>query len=161
MKFRMYFGGIKTALIALVILAGAAIVVLDAIMISGSVPSLITANKTIAAVSLAAAAVVGIAAGLLLFNSFYKLRDDDLYVMLGFFGDEIEYSEVKIIRVNALTKEVFVTYRKQQEEEEREYCIRLNLNRVQSEKILKELTDKCAFAVVETFEPPAKKNKKQ
>ena len=89
MKFRMYFGGIKTALIVLVILAGATIIILDAIMISGSVPSLITANRTIAAVSLAAAAIVATAAALLLFNSFYKLRDDDLYVMLGFFGDEI------------------------------------------------------------------------
>ena len=160
MKFRMYFGGIKTALIVLVILAGATIIILDAIMISGSVPSLITANRTIAAVSLAAAAIVATAAALLLFNSFYKLRDDDLYVMLGFFGDEIEYSDVRTIKVNAVTKEVFVTYRKQEEEEEKEYCVHLNLNRAQSEKILKELTDKCAFAVVEMFDPPANKIRK-
>ena len=56
MTFRMFFGWIKTCMVIAIALAGTAIVVLDAVMISGAVPAFETANVTVAAVSLAAAA---------------------------------------------------------------------------------------------------------
>ena len=56
----MFFGWIKTALIALITLAGAAIIVLDAVMLSGVLPAFTTANTAVAATSLAAAAVIDV-----------------------------------------------------------------------------------------------------
>lgn len=156
-KYRMFFGWWKVTLIALVILAGAVIVVLDAVMISGAVPKLETANKAVAGVSLAAAALVAVAAGLLLFNSYYKLDSEEFCIMLGFFPDKVEYSDIHRIAVNAETKEVFVFCKKENAEE---YSVRLNLNAAKSQELLGELTDKCPFAVVETFQPPEKKKKK-
>ena len=95
MKFRMYFGWLKTTLVSVVILAGVVVVVLDAVMLSGEVSALITANKPVAGVSLAAGALLTIAASLLLGNSYYKFRDDELFVMMGVFGDSVEYDTVR------------------------------------------------------------------
>ena len=39
MTFRMFFGWVKTVMLALIALAGAAIVALDAVMISGAAPA--------------------------------------------------------------------------------------------------------------------------
>lgn len=60
MSFRMFFGWVKTLIIAVVALAGAAIIVLDAVMISGVNAAFATANVTVAAVSLAAAALIDV-----------------------------------------------------------------------------------------------------
>lgn len=155
-KYRMFFGWVKTALIALVILAGLAIIILDSIMISGGVQSLATANKTVAAVSLAAGAVITAAAVLLLVNSYYSFRDDELNVVFGFFVDRIPYSDVQKIAVNADTKEIFVAYKNDKGELIR---IRVNLAPERSADFLAELEKKCAFASVETFIPPSDINK--
>ena len=72
----MFFGWIKTALILLVALAGAAIIVLDSLMVSGTVAALETANVTVAAVSLAAAALIEVFAVALLAFSGYTLKED-------------------------------------------------------------------------------------
>lgn len=154
-KYRMFFGWGKTALIALVILAGAAIVVMDAVMISGAAERFTTANKTVAAVSLAAGAIVAAAAALLLFNSYYVCRDDELYIMFGFFADKVPYSSVFRIAVNAENKEVFIAYKGEKNDAVK---VRVNLTPDKSAAFLAELEKKCAFAAVDTFIPPSDKN---
>ena len=87
MRFRMFFGWIKTALIALITLAGAAIIVLDAVMLSGVLPAFTTANTAVAATSLAAAAVIDVFAVLLLLCSRYELREDGIHARMAVFGE--------------------------------------------------------------------------
>ena len=82
MTFRMFFGWVKTAMLVLIALAGAAIVALDAVMISGAVPAFETSNVTVAAVSLVAAVLIFLFAVLLLACSFYKLGDDGIFSLM-------------------------------------------------------------------------------
>lgn len=159
MSFRMFFGWVKTLIIAVVALAGAAIIVLDAVMISGVNAAFATANVTVAAVSLAAAALIDVFALLLLFNSRYKLRDDGLYALLGVFGDEVAYNDIHRISVNAVTYEIFVAWRK--DGEGAETVTRLNLTEKDARAMLPELERRCAFAVAETFTPPEKRGRKK
>ena len=140
-------------------LAGTAIVVLDAVMISGAVPAFETANVTVAAVSLAAAALIVVFAVLLLVNSWYKLRDDGIFAMMAVFGDTVAYNDIRRISVNAVTYEIFVAWQK--DGEGPETVTRLNLTEKDSKVMLTELERRCAFATVDTFTPPEKKNKKK
>ena len=78
MRYRMFFGWIKTAMIVVIVLAGAAIIVLDSVMMSGAVPAFSTANVTVAAGSLAAAALIFHRDG-----SFSALGGVPWYYMLG------------------------------------------------------------------------------
>lgn len=157
MRYRMFFGWIKTAMIVVIVLAGAAIIVLDSVMMSGAVPAFSTANVTVAAVSLAAAALIDIFALLLLFNSYYKLRDDGIFAMMAVFGDNVAYNDVDRISVNADTHEVFISWKREGKGESS--VIRLNLSEKDAKNILPELERRCAFATVDTFIPPAKKKK--
>lgn len=159
MTFRMFFGWIKTCMVIAITLAGTAIVVLDAVMISGAVPAFETANVTVAAVSLAAAALIVVFAVLLLVNSWYKLRDDGIFAMMAVFGDTVAYNDIRRISVNAVTYEIFVAWRK--DGEGPETVTRLNLTEKDSKVMLTELERRCAFATVDTFTPPEKKNKKK
>ena len=140
-------------------LAGTAIVVLDAVMISGAVPAFETANVTVAAVSLAAAALIVVFAVLLLVNSWYKLRDDGIFAMMAVFGDTVAYNDIRRISVNAVTYEIFVAWQK--DGEGPETVTRLNLTEKNAKAVLAELERRCAFATVDTFTPPEKKNKKK
>ena len=157
MTFRMFFGWIKTCMVIAIALAGTAIVVLDAVMISGAVPAFETANVTVAAVSLAAAALIVVFAVLLLVNSWYKLRDDGIFAMMAVFGDNVAYNDVDRISVNADTHEVFISWKREGKGESS--VIRLNLSEKDAKDILPELERRCAFATVDTFIPPAKKKK--
>ena len=159
MTFRMFFGLIKTCMVIAIALAGTAIVVLDAVMISGAVPAFETANVTVAAVSLAAAALIVVFAVLLLVNSWYKLRDDGIFAMMAVFGDTVAYNDIRRISVNAVTYEIFVAWRK--DGEGPETVTRLNLTEKNAKAVLAELERRCAFATVDTFTPPEKKNKKK
>lgn len=159
MTFRMFFGWIKTCMVITIALAGTAIVVLDAVMISGAVPAFETANVTVAAVSLAAAALIVVFAVLLLVNSWYKLRDDGIFAMMAVFGDTVAYNDIRRISVNAVTYEIFVAWRK--DGEGPETVTRLNLTEKNAKAVLAELERRCAFATVDTFTPPEKKNKKK
>ena len=159
MTFRMFFGWIKTCMVFAIALAGTAIVVLDAVMISGAVPAFETANVTVAAVSLAAAALIVVFAVLLLVNSWYKLRDDGIFAMMAVFGDTVAYNDIRRISVNAVTYEIFVAWQK--DGEGPETVTRLNLTENNAKAVLAELERRCAFATVDTFTPPEKKNKKK
>ena len=159
MTFRMFFGRIKTCMVIAIALAGTAIVVLDAVMISGAVPAFETANVTVAAVSLAAAALIVVFAVLLLVNSWYKLRDDGIFAMMAVFGDTVAYNDIRRISVNAVTYEIFVAW--QNDGEGPETVTRLNLTEKNAKAVLAELERRCAFATVDTFTPPEKKNKKK
>ncbi len=157
MKFRMFFGIVKTALIALIALAGAAIIVLDAIMISGAVPAFETANVTVAAVSLVAAVLIDAFALMLLFGSVYKLREDGLYARMAVFCDLVPYEGISRISVNAATGEMFVAWRKSGEGADT--VSRLNLTERDAKTMLAELERKCPVATVDYFTPPQKKKK--
>lgn len=157
MKFRMFFGIVKTALIALIAVAGATIVVLDAIMISGAVPAFETANVTVAAVSLVAAVLIDAFALLLLFGSVYKLREDGLYARMAVFCDLVPYEGISRISVNAATGEIFVSWRKSGEGADT--VSRLNLTEKDAKTMLTELERKCPVATVDYFTPPQKKKK--
>lgn len=85
-RYLMFFGYVKTVLIALVALLGLAIIALDIVMISGKVAHFATTNVAIASVSLAAAALIDIFALLLLFNSRYTLKDDGISVVIAVFS---------------------------------------------------------------------------
>lgn len=157
MKFRMFFGIVKTALIALIAVAGATIIVLDAIMISGAVPAFETANVTVAAVSLVAAVLIDAFALLLLFGSVYKLREDGLYARMAVFCDLVPYEGISRISVNAATGEIFVAWRKSGEGADT--VSRLNLTEKDAKTMLTELERKCPVATVDYFTPPQKKKK--
>lgn len=157
MKFRMFFGIVKTALIALIAVAGATIIVLDAIMISGAVPAFETANVTVAAVSLVAAVLIDAFALLLLFGSVYKLREDGLYARMAVFCDLVPYEGISRISVNAATGEMFVAWRKSGEGADT--VSRLNLTERDAKTMLTELERKCPVATVDYFTPPQKKKK--
>ena len=157
MKFRMFFGIVKTALIALIAVAGATIIVLDAIMISGAVPAFETANVTVAAVSLVAAVLIDAFALLLLFGSVYKLREDGLYARIAVFCDLVPYEGISRISVNAATGEMFVAWRKSGEGADT--VSRLNLTEKDAKTMLAELERKCPVATVDYFTPPQKKKK--
>lgn len=157
MKFRMFFGIVKTALIALIALAGAVIIVLDAIMVSGAVPAFETANVTVAAVSLAAAVLIDAFALMLLFGSVYKLREDGLYARMAVFCDLVPYEGISRISVNAATGEIFVAWRKSGEGADT--VSRLNLTEKDAKTMLTELERKCPVATVDYFTPPQKKKK--
>ena len=159
MSFRLFFGWTKTCMVIAIVLAGTAIVVLDAVMISGAVPAFETANVTVAAVSLAAAALIVVFAVLLLVNSWYKLRDDGIFAMMAVFGDTVAYNDIRRISVNAVTYEIFVAWQK--DGEGPETVTRLNLTEKNAKAVLAELERRCAFATVDTFTPPEKKNKKK
>lgn len=158
MRFRMFFGWIKTALIALITLAGAAIIVLDAVMLSGVLPAFTTANTAVAATSLAAAAVIDVFAVLLLLYSRYELREDGIHARMAVFGDFVAYGEVDRISVNAATGEIFVAWRK--EGALSDTVTRLNLTEKDAKRMLTELERRCENATADFFTPPEKKNKK-
>lgn len=155
-RYLMFFGYVKTVLIALVALLGLAIIALDIVMISGKVAHFATTNVAIASVSLVAAALIDIFALLLLFNSRYTLKNDGISVVIAVFFDKVPYDEVRTISVNAVTDEVFVAWCKPSGEQT---VFRLNLRRDDSRAVLAVLSEKCAFATVETFSPPEKKDK--
>lgn len=157
MTFRMFFGWIKTAMIAIIALAGAAIAVLDAVMLSGATPAFETTNVPVAAVSLAAAVLIDVFALLLLFNSRYKLKEDCIFSVMGMFVDRVAYEDVYRISVNAATGEVFVAWRKGGVGADN--VARLNLTEKDAKAILPELERRCGSAVTETFTPPEKKKK--
>ena len=158
MTFRMFFGWVKTVMLALIALAGAAIVALDAVMISGAVPAFETSNVTVAVVSLVAAVLIFLFAVLLLACSFYKLGDDGIFSLMGVFADRVAYNDVSRIAVNAVTSEVFISWRK--DGAGAETVTRLNLTQKDSKAMLAELERRCAFATIDTFTPPEKKKKK-
>lgn len=156
MKFRMYFGAVKTVCIAVVVAIGVAVVILDSVMLSGAVSTLTTSNTALAWVSLVAGALIAAFAALLLFNSYYKFDDDELVIVFGVFVDRIEYDEVEEIFVTVDGYEIFLRYRRVGKSPAN---LRLYLSSARSKDILDELERRCAFAVVRYIQPPADKDK--
>lgn len=157
-RFRMFFGWIKTALIGVIILAGAAIIALDAVMLSGVVPAFTTANTAVAATSLAAAALIDIFAAALLFFSGYTLKEDAVCARMAFFVDRVAYRDIRRISVNADTGEIFAAWCK--EGAGPETVTRFNLSAKDAKAMLAELERRCDDVTVDFFTPPEKKKKK-
>ncbi|MEG1529281.1 MAG: hypothetical protein RR405_02910 [Clostridia bacterium] len=158
MKTRMYFGKLKTSLMAIAAVGALTIIILDIIMLTSDI--LRTSTPAVAGASLGAAIIVFVAAILMLFNSFYRFKDDNLLIVFGFFADKLMYENIVGIKENNNTKEIFITY-KNDEDGDGEQFIRLNLMSRSSEKFLEALREKCPFVIIEPFTPPDKKKKKK
>lgn len=157
MKTKMNFGWLKSAIIVVVMLGALAVIILDIVMLAG-VDGVRTASPAVAGVSMAAGVLLLIAACLILFNSYYRFREDAMLVVLGFFYDKLPYENISGIRENTVTKEIYVIY-KAENDSDGEQSIRLNLSAVKSEKFLDELRKHCPFVIVEPFTPDKKKKK--
>jgi hypothetical protein len=157
MKFNMYFGRLKTALICVVIAGALAVFALDVALLVG-VDGLKTSSPVVAGCSMAAATIVAVAALLILLNSSYRFGDYELKVTLGFFADKIEYEKITAIKQNAKNKDVYILYAEGETGEEVQN-IRLNLSPSKTDAFLAEMRRYCPFIIVEPFTPPEKKKK--
>lgn len=155
MKFRMFFGAVKTALIALVVAIGVAVIVLDAVMLSGAVSALTAQNEALAAVSLVAGALIALFAALLLFNSHYRFTDSRLVSVCGVFVDKFDYDDVEEIVVTVNTYEIFLRLRRADGSLSE---IRVNVTAARGKDFLAEIEKRCARAVVSYVQPPADKD---
>lgn len=158
MKFNMYFGRVKTALIVIVILGALAVLILDVLLLVGAT-GMQTSSPVVAWCSMAAAAIVAVAAFLILLNSYYKFDDANLKIVLGFFADRIEYEKITAIKQNTENKDIYVLFSEGETGEEVQN-IRLNLSSAKSEAFLAQMRKCCPFVIVEPFTPPEKKKKK-
>ena len=104
--------------------------------------------------SLAAGALVTVFAALIAFNSYYRFDDDELVSVIGFFVDRADYETADAIFVNNESKEIFLRYTP---EGKAPVTVRFNISPARSAELLALLEKKCAFARVEFFDPPAKK----
>ena len=112
----MNFGLFKTILMIIVLLGSIAISILDILMIVG-VGSLATSSIAVASISLVAAVLISICALLLIFNSYYKFKDQYLLIVLGFFCDKLNYDNIVNIKQNSITKEIYLIYNSENEED--------------------------------------------
>lgn len=156
MKFRQFFGTVKTILIALIAAGSLAIVGVDIALLVGK--EYITSAPAVAIVSMIAAILITVFALLMLLNSFYKFRDKDLYSCLAFFVDKIRYDDIVGIKQNSETNDIYLIIRAFKSSQP-PMAFRMNLKKGREEEFLKLLKEKNPSLAVETFEPKKKKNK--
>lgn len=159
MKIRMSFGIVKTVIMAIVLVGALAVIGLDIAMLAGA-NGVDTSSPAIAAVSLFAAVVICVATSLVLFNSYYKFKDEKYVAVLGFFVDKIAYDDILCIKQNTQTKELYAIV-KSEKEYEGSMGFRINVAENKTDAFLVALREKKSDIVVELFTPEKKnKNKK-
>ncbi len=157
MKVKMNFGTFKNIAVIAVILGALAIVGLDISMlvdrrgISVTVP-------LIAGFSLVAALIIILIALLVLFNSYYKFKNEHFVVMIGFFADKIKYDDVICVKQNVITKEIFVLV-SQSDNVMGAKAYKINVLPQKVDGFLVGLREKKSNLVVEFFEPDKKEKK--
>ncbi|MCQ2409134.1 MAG: hypothetical protein MJ068_01160 [Clostridia bacterium] len=156
MKFRQFFGTVKTVLISLIAAASVAIIGVDIALLVGK--EYITATPAVAIVSMVAAVLITVFALLMVLNSFYKFREKDLYSCLAFFVDKIRYEDIIGIKQNSETNDIYLIIRAFKPSQP-PMAFRMNLKKGREEEFLKLLKEKNPSLAVETFEPKKKKNK--
>ncbi len=159
MKQRMNFGWWKSALIICAILLCIAVTILDIVMLADVI--VIDARSVpVAGVSLAAALIIIFSGLMLLFNSFYRFDEEEFIIVLGFFCDRLKYDNIEGIKQNSKNGLVTIIYNSVNEADGIQ-SIKLNLNDIQSEKVLSGFRKKCPFVIVETYTPEDKKKPKK
>ena len=151
MKLRMYFGIVKTVIIAVVILFALALAGVDIAMLAGA-KGIETSMPAIAGVSLGASVLIAVAGALLLLNSFYKFDKDKLVVMLGVFKDVVPYESVTAVRQNGETREVYL-FAKGKKIQDGETVIRFNVDNGKTDDLLEAIRQAMPDLIIEVFTP--------
>lgn len=157
MKIRMNFGVVKTVVICVVIVLALALVALDIAMLAGA-KGIATSMPAVAAVSLAASAIIAVAALVVLLGSFYKFEGDRLIVMLGFFRDVIPYENVKEIRQDGNTREVYVVA-KGTRIQDGDNVIKFNVDKKKTDDLIEAIKTSMPEMIIEVFTPVDNKPK--
>lgn len=156
MKFRMNFGIVKTIILAVIVAGALAIIGVDIAMLAGES----TQEPAIAGVSVGAATLIAVAALLVLFNSYYKFKENQLVTVLGFFVDKIDYSDVVCVKQNSETREIYLIT-KGIKQTDGEISFKVNISTQKVDDFIAALRDKIGDIIVEVFTPEKKdKNKK-
>ncbi len=150
--FRMNFGAVKLALMLIVIFGALAVIGLDIAILAGAIA---TSVPEVAWVSLAASALVAVAALVVLVSSGYRFDDECMYVLLGIFKDEIPYEKITGLKRNADSGIYYVVMG----EGEDGTSARIDIPRAKDEDFVKELRKHLPTIPVETFILPKKKDK--
>ncbi len=158
-RFMMYFGVVKTIVLAIVVLGSIAIIGVDIAMLLGKLDMLVT-MPAVGGVSIAAASIVAIIALLVIFNSAYILKDESLVIVLGIFVDKIGYDAIELVRQNSETKECYVIVTSDKQAEGN-FGYRLNLNAQKSDEFLVKLREHRHDLLVEVFTPEKKDKTKK
>ncbi len=157
-KFRMYFGVVKTIVLSIVVLGGLAIVALDVAMLAGV--NGINTNPAIASVSLCAAVLIVTVALLVLFNSYYGFKQDKFVAVLGFFVDKIPYDDIICVKQNSETREIYLIT-KGVKETDGTVGFKVNIPVAKVDTFIAEISKHVGEVVVDIFTPEHKnKNKK-
>lgn len=159
MKIRMFFGAVKTTILALISLGALAIVGLDIAMLAGA-NGVYTDSPAIAIVSLVAATLIAVASLLVLFNSTYNFKDDHIVATLGFFVDKIKYDEILCVKQNSETREIFLIT-KGLKESDGDVSFRINVATKNVDDFIKRLREHIGDVIVEVFTPEKKDKKKK
>ncbi|MGN0744793.1 MAG: hypothetical protein ACI4MZ_05950 [Christensenellales bacterium] len=159
MKIRMFFGAVKTTILALISLGALAIVGLDIAMLAGA-NGVYTDSPAIAIVSLVAATLIAVASLLVLFNSTYNFKDDRIVATLGFFVDKIKYDEILCVKQNSETREIFLIT-KGLKESDGDVSFRINVSTKNVDDFIKRLREHIGDVIVEVFTPDKKDKKKK
>lgn len=109
MKFKFSFGKFQLALLIIVVILSLAAIIVNSLFIAG-VGTLRTYAPAIAGTSIACSALLFIFALLVLFNSYYKIADGRISMVLGFLPSKIDVSTVTDIKKDAVKKDIFVLY---------------------------------------------------
>lgn len=155
----MNFGVVKTTIIALVIAGVLAVICLDIALLANA-GGRYTNSPAIPAVSMVAGILVGVIALLILFNSYYKTRKDGLIIMLGFFGDKIEYDDVIMLRQCIDTNELYIIA-KEKQPSENEVALKINILTKYADKFIVGIREYIPNVTVELFSKPKEKKDKE
>lgn len=150
MKFRMNFGVVKTIILAVIIAGALAIMGVDIAMLVRQTP-----NIAIACVSLCAAIIILVGASLVIFNSYYKFKDDKMVTVLGFFVDKFSYDEIVCLKQNGETRELYIVT-KGLKPQDTDISFHVNINVAKADDFIKALRDKIGDVIVEVFTPEKK-----
>ncbi len=157
MKFRMGFGIVKTAIIAVVIAGVLAVIGLDIAILAGA-KGVYAQSPAIPAVSLVAGVLIGVACFLILFNSFYKFKEQGFIIMVGFFADKIAYDDVLMLKQNIDTNELFAVV-KNTSESNPPVGLKINIPTAKTDEFIKELRNHIPSVTVDLYSQPKKKKK--
>lgn len=109
MKFKFAFGKFQLALLIIVLILSLAAIIVNSLFIAG-VGILKTYAPAIAGTSIACSALIFIFALLVLFNSYYKISDGRITMVLGFLPSKIDVSTVTDIKKDAVKNDIYILY---------------------------------------------------
>ncbi len=157
MKIRMTFGVVKSVIIAIVFVGVLAVEALDIALLAGA-GALIASSPAIPIVSMIAAGIIGIACLLLLFNSYYKFKENSFIIMLGFFADKVRYEDVVVLRQNIATNELYMIVT-ENNPAKAQIGLKVNIAAGKTDSFITCIREHIPNVTVEIFSEPKKKKK--